>query len=122
MQESCFIAELKLPIDRIPAGVFMVHVFEIIIEHEEAGGWLYEFQTVNEESGELCKHQMHLSWVDYNHWSATGSDNPQKVAEAVLGFLLSRLTIDELSDRFDASFARRRFGDADETIPKMIGS
>ena len=93
----------------------MVDVFEIITEHEEAGGWLYEFQSVTEESGEL-------SWVDYNHWSASGSDNPQKVAEAVLGFLLSRLAIAELPDRFDASLARRRFGDADETIPKMIGS
>lgn len=99
----------------------MVDVFEIITEHEEAGGWLYEFQSVTEESGELRKHQMHLSWVDYNHWSATGSDIPQKVAEAVLGFLLSRLTIDDLPDRFDASLARRRFKDADETIPNMIG-
>ena len=99
----------------------MVAVFEIITEHEEAGGWLYDFQSVTEESGKLQKHQMHLSWVDYNHWSATGSDNPQKVAEAVLGFLLSRLAISELPDHFDASLARRRFGDADETIPKMIG-
>ena len=99
----------------------MVDVFEIITEHEEPGGWLYDFQAVTEESGELRKQQMHLSWVDYNHWSATGSDNPQKVAEAVLGFLLSRMAISQLPDRFDASLARKRFGDADETIPKMIG-
>ncbi len=99
----------------------MVDVFEIITEHEEAGGWSYEFQSVTEESGELRKHHMHLSWVDYNHWSATGSDNPQKVAEAVLGFLLSRMGISQLPDRFDASLARRRFADADKTIPKMIG-
>lgn len=99
----------------------MVEVFEIITEHEEAGGWLYEFQSVTEESGELRKHQMHLSWVDYNHWSATGSDIPQKVAEAVLGFLLSRMAIAELPDGFDASLSRRLFEDADEKIPKMIG-
>ena len=96
-------------------------IFEIISENEETGGWLYEFQSVTESSGKLHKHQMHLSWVDYNHWSATGSDIPQKVAEAVLGFLLTRLTINDLPDRFDASLARRRFKDADDAIPRMIG-
>ncbi len=94
-------------------------VFEIITEREQAGEWSYRVQSPS-KTGKLHHFNMQLSWADYNHWSATGNDTPQSVAEAVLSFLLDRLEPDELPDKFDASLARRRFDDADQLIPTMI--
>ena len=95
-------------------------VFEIINEREQTGGWSYRVQSPAPNSGQLHHFNMQLSWADYNHWSATGNDTPQSVAEAVLGFLLDRLEPHDLPDKFDASLARRRFEDADQLIPTMI--
>ena len=95
-------------------------VFEIITEREHAGGWGYVVQMPSPKTGKLHQFTMQLSWADYNHWSTTGNDTPQSVAEAVLSFLLVRLEPYELPDKFDASFARRRFDDADQLIPGLI--
>lgn len=95
-------------------------VFEIITEREQAGGWSYRVQTPGPKTGKLHQFNMQLSWADYNHWSATGNDTPQSVAEAVLSFLLDRLEPHDLPNKFDASLARRRFDDADQLIPSLI--
>ncbi len=95
-------------------------VFEIITERDQAGGWSYRVQSPDSKTGQLHHFNMQLSWSDYNHWSATGNDTPQSVAEAVLSFLLDRLEPQDLPDKFDASLARRRFDDADQVIPTVI--
>ena len=95
-------------------------VFEIITEHEHANGWSYRVQSPSPNTGKLHQFNMQLSWADYNHWSATGTDAPQSVADAVLSFLLDRLEPHDLPDTFDASLARRRFDDADHLIPSLI--
>lgn len=94
--------------------------FQIITERENDTGWSYLVQTASGNSPKPRQFTMQLSWADYNHWSSTGSDPPQRVAEAVLRFVLSHLDPTELPDQFDASLARRRFPDADQLIPTLI--
>lgn len=94
--------------------------FQIITERENATGWSYLVQTASGNSPKPRRFTMQLSWADYNHWSSTGSDPPQRVAEAVLVFVLSHVAPTELPEQFDASLARRRFPDADAEIPKLI--
>ena len=89
----------------------------IISERQVDRGWLFEAES----GGDECRrHALELSWADYNHWSRDGADPPQRVAEAVLRFMLMRLEPDAVPARFDASIARRRFDDADTEIPKLI--
>ncbi len=93
---------------------------QIITERENANGWSYQVQTAAGNAPEPRRFTMQLSWADYNHWSSAGSDPPQRVAEAVLRFLLDRLEPHDLPEQFDASLARRRFDDADQLIPRSI--
>jgi hypothetical protein len=51
---------------------------------------------------------------------ADGSDEPARVAEAVIAFLLSLDDANDLSESFDASLARRKSPDADRRIPPLI--
>src|SRR5438034_806703 len=92
---------------------------EIISEEELANAWRFVFQVLDDR-GSIRKHTLILAWADYNLWSTDGADAPAKVAEAVLTFLLSKLDANELPTKFDASLARRQFGQADELIPKFI--
>jgi hypothetical protein len=92
---------------------------EILSESEMQGGWTFTAQVLADD-GSLTSHRLTLSWADYNLWSADGGDQPVKVAEAVLAFLLSRMAALDVPAKFDASLARRRFADADECIPRMI--
>jgi hypothetical protein len=92
---------------------------EIVEEREQAGGWVFEAQVID-DAGELRRHRIDLAWVDYNHWSASGSDEPAAIAAAVLRFLLTRQDAAEIRGRFDASLVRRLFEDADEHIPGLI--
>lgn len=94
--------------------------FEIIHEEEiPEGGWQFHAQLMD-DAGALQSCRVRLSWADYNHWSAGGSDAPASVAEAVLAFLLTIRTAGELPSSFDASIARRLSARADELIPQMI--
>lgn len=92
---------------------------EIMSENEVKGGWEFIAQVLTDD-GDLHRHRVSLSWADYNLWSADGGDQPEKVIEAVIGFLLSQTPAESLAERFDASIVRRRFADADEQIPKLI--
>ncbi len=74
-----------------------------------------------DDAGAEKKTSMTLAWVDYNHWSASGSDEPSRVAEAVLRFWLNHSERITVPDRFDAALVRRRFSEADDVIPQMIG-
>jgi len=92
---------------------------EIVAENEVKGGWEFSVQVLS-DTGDLRRHRVTLSWADYNLWSADGADQPEKVIEAVMGFLLSRTAAEMLGERFDASMARRKYAEADVEIPKLI--
>lgn len=98
----------------------MVAQVEIIREEELAGGWTFAVQVLDED-GALHRYTLRLSWADYNLWSPHGADEPGRVAEAVLSFLLSRSPAENLRRSFDASIARRMHADADQRIPSLIG-
>lgn len=92
---------------------------EIVGESEQAACWVFDVQVLDGAGG-LSQHRVRLSWADYNLWSADGGDAPARVAEAVVQFLLTRMTPDELGESFDASIARRKHEDADAMIPQFI--
>jgi hypothetical protein len=93
---------------------------EIISEQELGNAWRFVVQALGED-GNLHRRTVTLAWADYNFWSHDGSDAPAVVAEAVIEFLLTKMPPEQLPEKFDASLARRRFGDADDVIPQMIG-
>ena len=93
---------------------------EIVSEREIPNGWSFEARSRRDAAGAISRQTVRLSWADYNHWSRDGSDSPQRVAEAVLRFMIMRLEPDAIPACFDASIARRRFMDADQEIPKLI--
>ena len=100
----------------------IVPQIEIIAEREAAKRWEFDVQILDDAGG-LHRVMMTLTWADYNLWSADGADEPAKVAEAVLWFLLhpSRSCPSALPAKFDASLARRKFpDDADAVIPTLI--
>ncbi|MCP3903518.1 MAG: hypothetical protein GY715_07760 [Planctomycetes bacterium] len=98
----------------------MVQV-EIVSEREEVAGWSFVVQVLDED-GTLRRHDVRMSWADYNLWSPSGGDEPVAVVAAVVRFMVSRLeTADDLPSSFDASIARRRYEGADEVIPTLIG-
>ena len=92
---------------------------EILSEREQAGGWTFEAQILDDE-GLLYPVKMALSWADYNLWTSDGADAPQAVAEAALHFLSSRTPPSEIRPSFDASLIRRLFQEADQVIPSFI--
>lgn len=98
----------------------MVAQVEIVGEREGPAGWTFVAQVLDDD-GRLRRHDVTLSWADYNLWSASGADEPAAVAAAVVEFLLSRCDPDELRGSFDASIARRLHGDADDVLPGFIG-
>jgi hypothetical protein len=93
---------------------------EIMSEQERPGHWRFEVQVLD-DAGVLRKHALTLSWADYNLWSSDGGDEPSRVADAVINFLLSREGPATLPVKFDASLARRKHRDADQVIPTLIG-
>jgi hypothetical protein len=94
---------------------------EILSEQEQPGRWAFEVQSLD-NAGTLRSHAVTLSWADYNLWSQDGADEPSRVVDAALNFLLGRVEAHDLPAKFDASLARRRFPDeADRTIPTLIG-
>ena len=97
----------------------MVIQIEILSEHEIPVGWIFDAHFLA-EGGELQPITLTLSWADYNLWSPDGTDEPQKVAEAVLSYLAAKTSLVEIRPKLDASQLRRMFNDADDAIPKHI--
>ena len=92
---------------------------EITEEYDQAHGWLFEAQMLDEH-GHLHHYQITLSYADYNLWSRDGSDPPERVAEAALHYLIEHMGIDDMKPSFDASIARRLEPEADRIIPSLI--
>ncbi len=92
------------------------HRVEIEREEEAGPGWRFRLRIGGDTTRTL-----NLAWADYNLWSADGADPPHAVALAVARFLLERLPVDELPTHLDAAWARRKYPEADEQIPGLIG-
>jgi hypothetical protein len=92
---------------------------EIMSEQERSNAWEFLVQVLD-DAGELRRHQLILSWADYNLWSPDGSDEPARVAEGVMAFVLAQMPAAQVGERFDASRIRRQFPNADRDIPRMI--
>lgn len=97
----------------------MVIQIEILSEHEIPTGWVFDAHFLA-ESGKLHPIALTLSWADYNLWSPDGTDEPQKVAEAVLSYLAAKTPLAEIRSKLEASQLRRMFEDADDSIPNHI--
>ena len=93
---------------------------EILSEQEQPGCWRFDVQILD-GAGSLRRHAISLAWADYNLWSQDGADEPSRVVDAAINFLLARTDAKDLPVKFDASLARRRFADADQVIPTLIG-
>lgn len=92
---------------------------EVIGERDAGNCWVFDVQVLHAD-GALTRHALELAWVDYNHWSPGGGDEPREVALAVVHFLLDRLQGESLSPRFNAALARRLHADADAIIPRYL--
>ena len=92
---------------------------EIVSEDDGAAGWTYAVQVLDND-GNLRPHRVTLSWADYNLWSGSGADKPSDVVAAVIQFLLTRSSPNELRPVFDAAIVRHRYPDADTSIPSFI--
>ena len=93
----------------------------VVSEVEQPAGWLFEIQWTGPREDDAGHTSMSLAWADYNHWSASGTDEPSSVAAAVVRFWLDQRTNIAIPKRFDAAIVRRRFPNADDIIPMMIG-
>ncbi len=94
---------------------------EIVTEDDGAAGWAYAVQVLDDD-GTLRRHRVTLSWADYNLWSGSGADTPSDVVAAVIQFLLTRSSPDDLRPVFDAAIARHHHPDADAYIPSFISN
>ena len=93
--------------------------FEILQEDDAAAGWTFVVQVLAAD-GSLSKHDVHLSWPDYNLYSPDGSAEPSEVATAAIGFMLDRIPQAFSRSKVDVAVARRHADDADESIRGLI--
>lgn len=92
---------------------------EIGREHEAAQGWRFELSLSRAAAAEPTRHDMTLSWVDYEFW-CHGQMSPSRVAQIVIEALLSAKPELTLPPRFDASTCRRWVRDLDERIAESV--
>ena len=94
---------------------------EVGREHEEPRGWRFELSLIrgNAAGGEPSRHDITLSWVDYEFWSH-GQSSPSRVVQVVMDALLGAKPELTLPPRFDASTCRRWVRDLDERIAESI--
>ncbi len=94
---------------------------EIGREHEEPRGWRFEISLARPGTSiaDPSRHEMTLSWVDYEFW-CHGQSSPSRVAQIVVDALLAAKPELTLPPRFDASTCRRWVRDLDERIAEGI--
>jgi hypothetical protein len=92
--------------------------FELLEERESGPGWSWTAQVLH-PGGSLSRHEIRLSWADYELW-CEGRREPAAVAEAAYGYLLEHDAALAARDRVDLSWTRRVGEDADEVIPGLI--
>lgn len=107
-------------------------VVTVIREEEREGGWAFAIEVTTgpaagagDAAGSASRqavtthHNVLLSWVDYDHWSH-GRLAPERVAGAVVRFLIDRDPEGALPETFDASTIRRRFPELDERLGEFF--
>lgn len=96
-------------------------VIRVGSERESTAGWRFEVHVRADEGmgSESSRHEVSLSWADYEHWSH-GAHAPARVVDAVMRFLLDRVGYDDIAARFDAARVRRRFPEVDDVLPTML--
>lgn len=87
---------------------------EVRREIETGHGWSFVV-AVRDAGGPATLHTVLLSWQDYERW-AGGRLPPERIAAAVVRFLVDREGAAGLDEHFDASTARRRYPDIDGVI------
>jgi hypothetical protein len=92
---------------------------ELINETEVGPNWRFDAQFI-EPGGALRKIAFGLSWADYDLLCPDGGIEPSLVAETVLRWMIGRGEPGTLSNRLDASLARRMDPDADAQIRRML--
>ena len=92
---------------------------EIMNETEAGHGWQFNAQFI-EESGTLRKITIGLNWADYDLFCPDGGTEPSLVAETVLRWLIANAQPQQLTNRIDASLARRINADADAQIRRLF--
>ncbi|MCE9620529.1 MAG: hypothetical protein K8R92_11575 [Planctomycetes bacterium] len=92
---------------------------ELLNETEADHGWRFDAQFI-EPGGTLRKITFTLSWADYDLFCPDGGTEPSLVAETVLRWMIGRGDSDQLSNRLDASLARRLDPDADAQIRSLF--
>jgi len=92
---------------------------EIMNETEVGHGWQFNAQFI-EESGTLRKMTIGLNWADYDLLCPDGGTEPSLVAETVLRWLIANAQPQQLTNRIDASLARRIDPNADAQIRRLF--
>lgn len=92
---------------------------DIGLEHEAPHGWRFELSLARPGASEPSRHEMTLSWVDYEFW-CHGQMSPSRIAQIVVESLIAAKPELTLPPRFDASTCRRWVRDLDERIAEGI--
>ncbi len=85
-------------------------VFSVAVEGGGPGGG---------QAAAATRHDVTLSWADYEHWSH-GAVAPERVVKAVVEAVLASRALDALPPRFDASTARRWVPDLDRIVREAM--
>ena len=106
-------------VPRPPGARYNHGVFELLDESESPDGTTWTVQSID-DSGELRRFRVRLSWPDYDVWSPDGGVAPSRVATAVVNVVLSHGVFDPIPDTVDAALVRRRLPDGDRIVASMI--
>ncbi len=92
---------------------------EILNEAEVGNGWQFAAQFI-EPGGTLRPITIGLNWADYDLLCPDGGTQPCLVAETVLRWLIANAPAHQLTNRTDASLARRLDPNADAQIRRLF--
>jgi hypothetical protein len=94
---------------------------EVQSEQETDRGWSFEVVVRSGAYGG-SRHTVTLSWADYNRWTPSGAEAPERVVRAVVRFVAERWQEGALAPdgclprRFDSATVRRWFPDLDRAM------
>lgn len=95
-------------------------VATVRVEQETAQHLGWDFRvSVTPADGDETRHDVYLSWVDYEHWSH-GRVPPELVVGTLVEELLGIDLPIRLPARFDASTARRWYPRMDELMRRRL--
>lgn len=93
---------------------------DVLTETEAHRAWIFQIVVRDRQrQTERCRLNVTLGWADYDLWSH-GQYPPQRVAEAVVRFLLSQQAPEQIKPAFDCAAARIRFPQLDRDIAQMF--